>query len=208
MNPSLQIFNTWRRDHQGTMFRSRALFIPRERLRVDEVPDEEVVRAIREISGRRAALDFGAPFKTVATTSTTSTVAGIKTPANQAVTIWGFDIGFDGTTSTNGPAICEVATCTFATNPPGTNSTSVTPQAFDSGRPETIQSTAGKAWTAEPTVITSPEAFLIPSYMGSGIIFQPLAHPITAKGGNGAILRVTQQSSVTANATGALKGTE
>jgi hypothetical protein len=208
MKPSLHFLPVHARDRQGTMYRTRALFIPKSRYRVDEVPDEEVIRAIREISFHRAALDFGVPFLVVATSSTASTVAGVKTPANQAVTLWGFDIGFDGTTSTNGPAKCEVGTCTFATNSPGTNSTSVTPVAFDSGRPETIQSTAGKAWTSEPTVISSMEAFYIPSYMGSGIIFQPLAHPVTAKGGNGAILRVTQQTSVTPNASGTLKLSE
>ncbi len=155
-----------------------------------------------------AALDCGVPFKVVASTSTPATIVGIKTPANQAAQIYGFNMGFDGTTSTNGPAICEAGTCTFATNSPGTNSTSVTAVAYDSGRPETPQSTGGKAWTAEPTVISVVEDFLIPSYMGSGIVFYPLAHPFVAKGGNGMVIRVTQQSGVSVNGTGALRFSE
>lgn len=152
-----------------------------------------------------ACLDFGVPFETVATTSTAKSVAGVKTPANQAVRVWGFDIGCDGTNSANGPAIVEVCQATFATNAPGTASTTVTPVALDSGRPETIQSTAAKNWTTEPTVLTVVEAFYIPAYMGSGLIFYPLSKPLVCKGGGGCVLRVTQQTGVSVNVTGTLK---
>lgn len=152
-----------------------------------------------------ACLDFGVPFSNVATSSTAKSVAGIKTPANQAVRVTGFDIGFDGTNAASGPALVEVCQATFATNAPGTNSTSVTPVALDSGRPETIQSTAAKSWSAEPTVLTVQEAFFIPVYMGSGIIFYPLSKPLVCKGGGGMVIRITQQSGVTANASGTIK---
>lgn len=152
-----------------------------------------------------AALDFGVPFETVSTSSTAKSVAGVKTPANQAVRVFGIYIGCDGTNSANGPAIVEICQATFATNAPGTNSTSVTPVALDSGRPETIQSTAAKAWTTEPTVLTVEEAFYIPAYMGSGLIFYPLSKPLVCKGGGGMVVRVTQQSGVTVNVTGTIK---
>lgn len=156
-----------------------------------------------------AYLQFAAPFKTVATTSTLSTIAGIKTPANQAVKLLGVNVGCDGTNSAQGPAVVDLGSCTFATNAPGTNSTQITTiPTLDSGRPETVQSTAGKAWTAQPTVITIIESFFVPVYMGSAIVFRPLTVPIVGKGGNGIVMSMTQQSSVTANATGSMTAEE
>jgi hypothetical protein len=155
-----------------------------------------------------ARLTFGVPFKVVATTSTLSTIAGIKTPANQAVDLLGVNVGCDGTNSAQGPAVIDLATCTFAANSPGTNSTSVTPVALDSGRPETIQSTAGKTWTTQPTVISIIEVFYVPVYMGSAIVFRPLTVPITGKGGSGIVMSATQQSGVTANCSGSLTAIE
>lgn len=155
-----------------------------------------------------ACLDFGVPFEVVATTSTPKSVAGVKCPANQAIRVFGVYIGCDGTNSANGPAIMEVCHSTWATNSPGTSSTSVTPVAQDSGRPETIQCTAAKSWSAEPTVLTVLETFYIPAYMGSGLIFYPLSKPMVCKGGGGCVVRVTQQSGVSVNVTGTIKAEE
>lgn len=177
-------------------------------LRGVDLDEEEVIRALKHIPLHRAVMDFGITFgggTAIATNSTTRTVVGAKCAANQAIRVWGIDIGFDGTTSTNGPAIVELDTNTWATNAPGTNSTSVTPNPNDSGRPETIQTSCAKAWTTEPTVLSPVELMFIPSYMGAGVIFTPLTKPFVAKGGNGASMRVTQQSGVTANATGTEK---
>ena len=179
---------------------------PRQLPCLTQVSDEEVLAAIHSIPVHRACLEFGVPFKVVAVTSTPSTVVGIKTPANQAVRGLAIRIGFDDTTSTHANATIEVGTCTFATNSPGTNSTVVTPIALDSGRPETIQSTAGKAWTTEPTVISIFDTFMIPLYLGSGIIEIPLSRRVIAKGGNGLVVRVTVPNSC--NCTGALLGEE
>jgi hypothetical protein len=176
--------------------------------------DDEVAEALRAVPQHNACVDFGVPFggnTAIATNSTSRTVVGTKTRANQAVRFWGFDIGFDGTTSTNGPGIVEIQQNTFATNAPGTNSTTVTPAVIDFARPETVQSSAAKAWTTEPTVITTVEVFFIPNYMGSGIVFTPLTKPFAlagATGPSGASMRVTQQSGITGNATGALKHEE
>jgi len=162
-----------------------------------------------------ACLQFGVPILTgaypgsvVATTSTLKTVVGIKTPANQAVKLLGVNVGCDGTNSAQGPAIVRLGSSSFATNAPGTNSTSITPAILDSGRPETIQSTAGGNWTTEPTTWVIVEAFYVPVYMGSAIVFRPLTVPLIAKGSNGIVMSVTQQSSVTANVTGSLTAEE
>lgn len=172
------------------------------------VSDDEVAAAIRALPDQHAVMDFGINFgggTVILTNSTTRTVVGAQCAANQAIRVWGLDIGFDGTTSTVAPGICELDTNTWATNAPGTNSTTVTPKPNDSGRPETIQTTCGKAWTTEPTVLTVVETFFIPNYMGSGIVFAPLTKPFVAKGGNGLSLRITQASGATANATGTEK---
>jgi len=173
-----------------------------------ELDEEEVIRLIKSIPLHRAAVDFNGPFgggTAISTTSTAKTVIGVKPRSNQSAYMWGYAVGFDGTTSTNGPAIIELHQNTFATNAPGTNSTSVTVYPIDNGRPETLQSSVGKAWTTEPTVLTLWENFFIPSYMGSGIVFQPLTKPFILTGTIGGSMRVTQQSGVTANGTGALK---
>src|SRR5437763_1632422 len=87
-------------------------------LSLREASDEEVFRALRSIPRHFAALQFGVPFATVSTSQTAKTVAGVQCPAQQAVKVVGFNIGFDGTSSTQGPAIVEIGHCTFATNPP------------------------------------------------------------------------------------------
>lgn len=155
-----------------------------------------------------AILAFGASAKTIAATSTLTTDLGVKTPANQAVTLDEIDVGFDGTNSANAPGIIDIGFCTFATNAPGTNSSSTTPVASDSGRPETIQSTTGKTWTVQPTVITIWKSFLVPVYMGSALAPLPLLRPMIAKGGNGIVMSSTLASGVTANLTGTLLCTE
>jgi hypothetical protein len=171
-----------------------------------EVPDEEVLQAIFSIPVHRAGLQFGAPFETVSETSTARSTVGVKAPTNQGVKVLGFYIGFDGTNAANGPAIVEVCSCTWATNPPSTNSTGITLAPLDTHWTETIQSTAAKAWTAgnEPTVLTVQEAFPVPTYMGAAMVFRPLTVLLICKGGNGCVLRITLPSGVTANATGAL----
>lgn len=102
-----------------------------------------------------AYLQADVPFATVAlTASTAQTIVGVKAPTNQVVKVLEAAVGFDGANSANAPSVIDYGNCTFATNGPGTNSTSVTPTKRDSGRGETIQSTAAKHWTTEPTVIT------------------------------------------------------
>lgn len=155
-----------------------------------------------------ANLAFANSGKTIAATNTLTTMLGVKNAANQAITLDELDCGFDGTNSANGPGIVDIGFCTFATNSPGTNSTSTTLVASDNGRPETIQSTAGKTWTAQPTVITIWKSFLVPVYMGSALAPLPLMKPQICKGGTGTVVSTTLPSGVTANFTGTQLCTE
>src|SRR5690348_10168494 len=98
---------------------------------------------------------FDVPATTVALVAATAkSVVGLKAATNVCVKVTELSMSFDGATSSNAPAVCEFMQSTFATNAPGTNSTSVTPSKRDTGRAETIQATAAKAWTTEPTVLT------------------------------------------------------
>jgi hypothetical protein len=152
---------------------------------------------------------WGVSCDTVAMTAATlQTVLGIKCPSNICETVTNLDCGFDGTDSTKGPAIIQVCSCTWATNGPGTNSTSVTPALYGSGRPETLQLTAGKHWTSQPTVLTVIREFNIPTYMGSGLIPLPLTFSIVAGGGNGCAINATTPTGSAPNFCGSELGNE
>lgn len=114
-----------------------------------------------------SALQADVNYRSVAVTAATLiTVVGVRAPTNQAVKILEAAVSFDGATSSNAPAIVDLVRCTFATNAPGTSSTSTTPTKRDSARPETIQSTAAHTWTAEPTVKTTTRSILVAQFDG------------------------------------------
>jgi hypothetical protein len=72
----------------------------------------------------------------------------------------GFEIDFDGVTASAEPVLVEICYCTFATSPPGTNSTATAePQLY--GRVIAADFTGAKNWTTEPTVITVLEPFAV-----------------------------------------------
>jgi hypothetical protein len=90
--------------------------------------------------------------------NTAKTVVGVLAPAQFGVDWTGFDMSFDGVTASAVPVLVELCSVTFATNPPGTNSTSIT-LTQDYGRAITAGFTAAYNWTAEPTVVTPFDAF-------------------------------------------------
>lgn len=84
--------------------------------------------------------------------ATAKTVVGVLAPAQFGCDLRGASVGFDGVTSTDKAVLVEICACTFATNPPGTNSTSATVQQ-GYGRTITAGFTAAYNWTTEPTVL-------------------------------------------------------
>lgn len=83
--------------------------------------------------------------------ATAKTVLGVLAPATFGCDLRGLEIAFDGITNTDKPVLVEITQCTFATNGPGTNSTTATvTQVY--GRSIVAGFTAGYAWTVEPTV--------------------------------------------------------
>ncbi len=85
--------------------------------------------------------------------ATAKTVVGVLAPAQFGVDWTSWSVSFDGISATNAPVLVELCTCTFATNPPGTSSTTITVQQ-DYGRAIVTGFTAAYGWTVEPTVIT------------------------------------------------------
>lgn len=150
---------------------------------------------------------FDVPAATVALTAATAkTVLGIKAATNVCVKVTEVGISFDGATSTNAPAVCEFMQSTFGANPPGTASISVTPAKRDTGRAETIQATAAKTWTTEPTTLALQRPIDLGQYNGALIYMHPFASPFIIIGGQGCALRITSPNNV--NYTGSLGGEE
>ena len=127
------------------------------------------------------------------------TILGAKSHANFGLQLKGFDIAFDGVTASAVPALIEVCYCTWATNSPGTASTSVTP-AQKYGRLLTVGFTAGKTWTTEPTAITVNKEFLLSPNGGVYSYQYPLGIEPDSALGEGFLLRVTAPAIVNVRA--------
>lgn len=87
-------------------------------------------------------------------------IIGVKGNAAFGVDWIGYRIGFDGVTASAVPVTVELCYCTWATNSPGTNSTSTTISTIY-GRAVASGMTAAKGWSAEPTVVTPFDEFLL-----------------------------------------------
>ena len=101
----------------------------------------------------------------VATASAAAkSILGVLAPAQFGCDLRSFAVSFDGTDATKTPVLIELIQCTFATNPPGTASTTVTVRQT-AGRAITAGFTAARAWTTEPTATTELwwEGFLTPN---------------------------------------------
>jgi hypothetical protein len=88
------------------------------------------------------------------------TILGVRGNAAFGVDWLGYEIGFDGVTASAVPVLVELCYVTFATNPPGTNSTGTTIDTMY-GRVVASGFTGGRNWTAEPTVVTAFHEFLL-----------------------------------------------
>lgn len=92
--------------------------------------------------------------------TTAKTILGVMAGASFGVELQYFSVAFDGVTASAVPVLIEICYCTFATNPPGTASTSVTP-VQDYGRVIASGTTAAKTWSTEPTVLSTMDEFLL-----------------------------------------------
>lgn len=130
--------------------------------------------------------------------STVKTILGVKAHANSGLILKAASIMFQGTSPTNEPVLIELGYCTWATNSPGTNSTSET-VVQASGRVLTAGFTAGRAWSSEPTTITVLEPLFI--HPQAGLIYQiPLGDEYDSALAEGFVIRCTAANAVDARA--------
>lgn len=132
--------------------------------------------------------------------ATARSVIGVVAPAQFGCSLQGWQVAFDGVTASAVPVLIEVCRSTFATNGPGTNSTSATVQQ-DRGRAITAGFTAGYSWTTEPTVLTVIESFLMTPNAGAIVYDYPLEREPDCDVSNGFVLRLTAPATVNARAT-------
>lgn len=128
------------------------------------------------------------------TAATAKTILGVKAHANSGLQLIGLKIGFDGVTATDKAVLVELCYCTWATNSPGTNSTSVTP-AQKSGRVLTAGFTAGKTWTTEPTTLTVLDEWLLTPIGGLVLQDIPLGNEYDTALAEGLAIRLTAPTS-------------
>lgn len=134
--------------------------------------------------------------------ATAKTICGVKAHANSGLLLVGYRVAFDGVTASAVPVLVEIGYCTWATNSPGTASTSTTPRQR-LGRSLTAGFTSGKTWTTEPTTITIPGEELLLTPNGGTLVYDfPLGTEPDSALAEGFVIRCTAPATV--NVRGAL----
>lgn len=132
--------------------------------------------------------------------ATAKTIIGVKAHANSGLQLKGFFVAFDGVTASAIPVLVEVMYSTWATNSPGTASTSTTVrQSY--GRILTAGFTSGKTWTTEPTVLTNIEEFLLTPNAGFVAYQWPLGQEPDSALAEGFVIRCNAPAAVNVRAT-------
>jgi hypothetical protein len=146
----------------------------------------------------RYTLQTGAAVALAAATA--KTVLCAIAPAQFGIDLCGFEVGFDGVTSSAVPVFVELMTSTLASNStPGTNNTTGTVTQIG-GRSITAGFTGFYNSTTEPTVLTAFDSFLLTPNGGLVIRDYPLgATPDTAVS-NGIVIRCTAPAVVNVRA--------
>jgi hypothetical protein len=126
--------------------------------------------------------------------TTAKSVLGVAAPAQFGVDLRKIRLSFDGVTASDKAVLVEVCAATFATNAPGTNSTSITVQQV-AGRSITAGFTAAYGWTAEPTVLTVIDSFTVSPYNGTILYDFPLGDSPDSAVSQGFVIRCTAPTS-------------
>lgn len=127
------------------------------------------------------------------TTATLKYVVGVKAHANSGLMLNGYWVSFDGATATAAPALVELVYTTWATNSPGTNSTSTTPRQTN-GRVLTAGFTAAKNWSGgDPTGGLTPVVppIFVPQFNGTFAYRFPMGDEPDTALAEGFVLRAT-----------------
>jgi hypothetical protein len=132
--------------------------------------------------------------------ATAKSILGVRGNAAFGVDLLGFRVGFDGVTASAVPVVVELCYATFATNGPGTNSTSSTIDTMY-GRSVASGMTGAKNWTAEPTVLTPLDEWLLTPNGGLVIKDIPRDRTPDSAFSEGFVLRLTAPAIVNVRAT-------
>jgi hypothetical protein len=135
--------------------------------------------------------------------ATAKSIIGVKsgaTTANHGVDLIKWRVGFDGTSPSAVPVLVEVCYATFATNAPGTNSTSTSIRQ-NYGRLASTGFTTAKTWTTEPTVLTVIEEQLLTPNAGAILLDYPLGTSPDSALGEGFVIRCTAPAIVNVRST-------
>jgi len=140
----------------------------------------------------QAIYTVGAGADVALAAATAKSVLGVRAGASFGLQLTQAGIAFDASGAsapTNEPVLIELCIATFASNAPGTASTTETVQQW-SGRAMASGCTAASDWSSEPTVLTVIDEFLIHSQQG---IKEPYSLGLEPDCdlNNGFVLRVT-----------------
>jgi hypothetical protein len=131
---------------------------------------------------------------TAATAGTAKTVLNVIAASNRRFVVTEFGIGFIGASGSAKPVLVELCTSTQATA--GSGSSSVTIAAADPGNASTVQATANKGYTGEPTALTAIRRWRV--HPQAGLIVQfPLGREPSPDINKGMCIRVTFESAET-----------
>ena len=131
--------------------------------------------------------------------ATAKSILGVRSHANFGLDLKKVRVGFDGVTATAVPVLVELCYATFATNAPGTASTSVTPLQ-EYGRSIAVGATAAKNWTTEPTVLTVLDEWLLTPNGGLVLYDWPLGDTPDCAVSEGWVIRCTAPATVNVRA--------
>lgn len=155
-----------------------------------QVRDEAALTAAVGSSGWVAIGDA----VTAAAAGTAKTVLNVIAAANRRVKATEVGIGFIGASGTAKPVLVELCTSTQAGA--GSGSSAVTIATTDPGDASTVQATAAKGYTSEPTVLTAIRRWRVHPQAGAVVQF-PLGREPSTDIAKGICLRVTFESGET-----------
>lgn len=130
---------------------------------------------------------------------TAKSVLGVRSGTAFGLDLKKIRVSFDGTDGGVEPVLVELCHATFASNAPGTASTSVTPaQVY--GRAVAHGVTAARAWSSEPTALTVLDAWLLSPAGGLALYDIPLGDTPDCAVSEGFVIRCTAPAAVNARA--------
>lgn len=136
----------------------------------------------------------------LAAAGTAKTIIGVTAASNKTIKVTGVRVSTSGKTATDDAILVEILKQSTSSPSAGT-STSVTPRHISGNPSITVDATAGKDYSAEPTTLVVADAFLVDPYKLTLGWDLPLGREIESNLGTGIFLRVTIPSGATVTST-------